>query len=209
MKKRLFITSALMAVVLGASLTTSTYAWYVSAGGDGNATVKAEQTVGTLEKTYTAGSFTITAVLGTPSNKVSLTDDDGKTWYYTSTDGTGGLLEDTQAQNKHGKIECSLHIEYTGARSPQADWTTYGASTVYLDITVKSGNVKIGSTTDKAMKAGESKVILTFNTSALTWTGNEANTEKKEFYFGARGSEGKETPTDNFGVIQASPRFEN
>ena len=46
MKKRLFITTALMTAVLGCSLATGTYAWYTAGSAEG-ANVAATQTIGT------------------------------------------------------------------------------------------------------------------------------------------------------------------
>ena len=40
MKKRLFITSALMTAVMAASLATGTYAWYQATGTGGIATIE-------------------------------------------------------------------------------------------------------------------------------------------------------------------------
>ena len=89
MKKRLFITSALMTAVMAASLATGTYAWYAAGGTGGIKSTEAKGVIATVDPTITTEGVEVTATLAevTPNSKLCLAELVGgayKTYYLNS-----------------------------------------------------------------------------------------------------------------------------
>lgn len=107
MKKRMFLTTILMTLVLLVAVTTATFAWYsVEAAGHSTANAT-NNTITTAENDYAAGSVKFSAQLGTPSNlAVQLSDKDGKTFYWLGET----KVEDTESTlaSKYGVITLDL-----------------------------------------------------------------------------------------------------
>ena len=77
MKKRLFITSALMTAVMAASLATGTYAWYQASGTGGITTTEAHGTVATVDPTINLeGNIAVTATVAevSPGSQLCLAE---------------------------------------------------------------------------------------------------------------------------------------
>lgn len=97
MKKRLLITSTLMAAVLACALGTGTYAWYsVTAGGSLNAT--ADGTVeASINGTYDAGEVSLDMSFGA-FTAVALSDGEGDSYVWVN--GTPVLANNNDALTK-------------------------------------------------------------------------------------------------------------
>lgn len=171
MKKRLFITSALMTVVLGASLATGTYAWYqVSAGGVSLANNSGTITTGT-DTTFEAVELSAEF---SQIDKLALTDSNGKSYVYVN-----GVKNDVTGTTEMPKFdEVKLTLSGSGV-----DWATIagnytvtvtteapvrlsltpesvyaGTTSVTYDVTIDANGLKLTS----AEGAGSSSLDLTF-----------------------------------------------
>ena len=145
MKKRLFITSALMTAVMAASLATGTYAWYVTSAGAGVTTVDATSKVNTAANNYSAGAVTFNAIIsstGTPK----LTDNSGRTYYYLGSVGTNNKAEDTGAQltDKYatGTVSITGVLNTGGTATYGEVMTSLIGKTYRITVTSSDANVK-------------------------------------------------------------------
>jgi len=192
MKKRLFISSILMTLVLLVAITTATFAWYSAASGAGavssstTGTLTAEGSAGTLGSLEFEFSF---AGTGTSSaiKPVELTDDSGDT-YVLNSSGTPMLATNQAELFKVETLTVTLTgIEYAGETVASANWGDYqGTYTITLKA---SGKAKLAKTEAAAKTASleaevSFTVIIASNGTVTYGTGDNLNV----VYFGMDGT---------------------
>lgn len=207
MKKRLLITSALMTAVLGASLATGTYAWYQAAAGQATYTPATSGNIGTVANGYTTGSFTVSASISEPSTKVALTDTNGDTYYYLQ-DGTTKVLDESGSLVKSASVSVNISITYTADGLTDAEiaaaWAALNIDEISVSVT-STGKVKLGTTAEKAEKAGET-VTLSFDVADVDFTSKVYTGVAQTVYYGVKANESAvEQPTDEAGTITVTP----
>ena len=144
MKKRMFLSTILMTLVLLVALTTATFAWYtVSSSGSASLAATSEDLV-TVKGSYTAGAVTLVGDI-TTSDSVALTDENGVSWVIAN----GNLVK---AQNdaeldKIGTATLSISWpELTGtAEEKLAQKLAYAGT---YTVTISGDRVKLSKTND-------------------------------------------------------------
>lgn len=182
MKKRLFITSALMTAVMAASLATGTYAWYQAASTGGVKTTTEKAAIATAKPTISVSSELAITVTLTPKDKDVLhmsqlnTEKTGYDSYYLSAQGakvlysrpTGavavkaylvevtipGANEQEILQNKASLAGVSLKITVAPDTEAGADARTKVWAVDYSDGAYDD---------DKLQGSEDSTVVFTFN----------------------------------------------
>ena len=149
MKKRMFLSTILMTLVLLVAVTTATFAWY-EATANANAKVDADTVaVGTQASGLTVAGYYITVEYDAVATSVDLTDPEGNCWVISN-----GVLMPATAQ---GATEASLaiasfsvHVYLQDAEGEKSTELTQG-STDY-----KNALAAMGVLTYKVMAAGDS-----------------------------------------------------
>lgn len=165
MKKRMFLTTVLMTLVLLLAVTTATFAWYQASNTQAFTT---ESTTGSLETSGTSGQVGnlefVFAFAGTGAEyaiqDVELTDKDGITWVYNA---QGVLVEanNQQALKKTEAVTVTLSdIKDNGVSVEEANWSQFVGT---YTITLKAGQkVKLAASAAAAEKAAlEAEVTFT------------------------------------------------
>ncbi len=202
MKKRLFITSALMTAVMAASLATGTYAWYVTGAGTGVSLVEATSKVNTAANSYSAGAVTFNANISS-TGAPKLTDNKGKTYYYLGSVGTNNKAEDTGAQltDKYATGTVSITGVLTNGAGASATYKEVMTSLIgkkyKITVTSSDANVKFFDSVPTAegfnwagAKTWSSQVI-TIATEHANQTDNTAGNVlgNTNFYWGYSGED--------------------
>lgn len=102
MKKRLFITSALMTAVMAASLATGTFAWYTTTKAGGISVEKISSGIKT-NNAATLGAAKLTAEFST-LNPVELTNSSGQTYVYNGDNKTLASNQGELTKNETGTV---------------------------------------------------------------------------------------------------------
>ena len=113
MKKRMFLSTILMTLVLLVAVTTATFAWYSAAQGAANLTSSDQASVAAKTETVELGSVTFTVSFDGVTDAfdgVDLTDESGKSYYWTG----------------------SKSVEYTAAKA-------YGTASATVTASVAEG----------------------------------------------------------------------
>ncbi len=122
-----------------------------------------ERTISATSTPESLGSFTITPVLGTISNAVSLTDASGNTWVYNTGDISNKLP--ASATNTYATITVGYSIAYDNTLTNVADvnaaWDAYwdGAGSAGLTLTVEDNSGAAYEALSEGDKAGKDKVV--------------------------------------------------
>lgn len=106
MKKRMFLTTILMTLVLLVAVTTATFAWYSASQGDANLASTDEATVAAKTETVQLGALTFTVEFVGVDDEfagVDLTDNQGKSYYWT-----GSEPVEYQAAKDHGTAQVKV-----------------------------------------------------------------------------------------------------
>mgnify|MGYP003291101262 CR=1 FL=1 len=112
MKKRMFLTTALMALVLLVAVTTATFAWYQAAEGGKTAIVET-QDITTSSTEFKAGAVTVKFTLSNPTTNVGPTDQAGNIKYKTQNGALVTAPSDTYT--KEGTVQWTVTVEKTDA----------------------------------------------------------------------------------------------
>ena len=178
MKKRMFLTSILMTLVLLLAVTTATFAWYTAGGNKANAGEAAHKTVNVAGNAYTdnGGVFVFNPTLTVGNEKPAMTDANGNVKYYVGTTlvtdpadnlvryGTGTVaINSTVAANGGATIE-NIYDELASQS---------GYAKVIVTITSADARVKFFTevpTQTEGGYAGQSSISFTVNMADLTST---------------------------------------
>ena len=150
MKKRMFLSTILMTLVLLLAVTTATFAWYQASGAQATPSYQSAAAISTGANTFGEGSFDVKISVNAAATNLAFTDENGLTAYYLA-DGTT-LVENVaipveQVAQADGTV--TITITYTGALEDDADilaaWTQLSKSKIAFDL-VASNDVKLAKT---------------------------------------------------------------
>ena len=186
MKKRLFITTALMTAVLGCSLATGTYAWYTASGGSAAQYATASSNL-TAKNTYEKfGDLVFKFTFNVPVETLDLTDNKGDTYVITSGTNTQQV---TTTKGKSSK--CTVTIGYNNDvfdTNPKlapyaATYTVTLAPSSYVRIVTDAANTSDGTAVYKATAGQALQFTFTINEDG-SFTYNDANNDGTfEFFY--------------------------
>lgn len=213
MKKRMFLSTILMTLVLLLAVTTATFAWYQAQAGSVAYTnnTDSDNSLKTVANSYVTGSFEVTVELGTPSGAPVLTNADGETYYYAGAV-NGAEIKDTDAGAKSGSCAFTVKVTYGGSGLTDAEiadlWTQLGES-VTVTISDNSGysngaGLKFweDAAHQSAWADGEATATFTFEKTALTFNGSVATIGTGTVYYGAKGVDDlAQTPSDVYVML--------
>ena len=177
MKKRMFLSTILMTLVLLLAVTTATFAWYtVGAAADAQGVEDTDTSITTAANNYSAGGVTFTAVLGTPSKSaVQLSDDNGQTFYYLA-DGTTKVEDKSSTlDSKYGLITVSIEAALKAGTSPDVSLTD-----LLTSLAGKRVTVTISGTAGMKFKKADS--ITAHNTELYRAVDNGWKNETVSYY---------------------------
>jgi hypothetical protein len=176
MKKRLFLSSAIMTGVLAVALSTGTYAWYTVTSNGAVETVQASANLTTAVDTYNAGAGTMTL---TPTFAAANDTAGVKT-------AKGTLTDTSKAHSYNGTVDGAGNNVYNGeplaavdADPYDADFTlpTYSTTLQDVDLTNSKGHTyanAAGGLIDVTEQAAKPYGAFTFTVDSGTTTVNKS-----------------------------------
>lgn len=171
MKKRLFITSALMTAVMAASLATGTYAWYTATATGGlKFSTDIKESVSTKNETTIAEK--VIAVEFTDIPALELTDETGRTYVYNQQ----GLKVEVNVLKENKLNKCTFTFDKASEGKPSF-FDGSVAAAIYdgnYTITLKSTDqVKINSADDTYTDKKSLEYALTISGGRVTKIGDK------------------------------------
>ena len=207
MKKRMFLSTILMTLVLLLAVTTATFAWYSAATGAGHSEEGAAvNTITTATNDFSAGSVKFTASLTEVSGTPHLTDLSGKTYYYAGATKDSAKveasLERVPLANRYGSAKVSVSAEVVNAGNATLAnlLPLLAGNTVTVTITSTSSNVRLYTAQPTQISdLGASQTV------AFTYNITESSTlatiiDAQTFYFAVTGAENVETAVSNLNI---------
>lgn len=200
MKKRMFLSTILMTLVLLVAVTTATFAWYQATAGSLTANDTDESSISTAVNPYESGAFTVTVEFGATTGTPILTNADGETYYYAGAVTGSEVLDSNPAGAVSAAADFTVTVSYDNTQGLTDDeiadlWNQLGA-----DITVTITDASTGlPDADCGLKFwktnahqtswvnGEDSVSYTFAKAALTFNGASATIGNGTVYYGAKG----------------------
>ena len=174
MKKRMFLTTILMTLVLLVAVTTATFAWYSAAQGDANLSATDNATVAAKTDTITLGDLTFDVeFVGVDASfgGVDLTNDQGKSYYWT-----GSEAVEYTAQKSYGTAQ----VKVTANVADDADLAAalqnlYGSGTTVTLVVTAAGQVIVAKDASAVFSsekgnAIEFSITLSEDGSVHEWT---------------------------------------
>lgn len=212
MKKRMFLTTILMTLVLLVAVTTATFAWYqAQASSVAYTNPNDEQALNTAVNGYASGSFEVTVEFGAVSGAPVLTDAEGKTYYYAGSV-EGSEILDSTAGPKSGSVAFTVKVEYKGTGLSDAEiadlWNQIGENIkVVITDTSEGAHIVAGAglkfwTNDEHQTTwadGASSVTYTFNKGAVSFASQVGTIGTGSVWYGAKGlNDVAQTATDAY-----------
>lgn len=158
MKKRMFLTTALMALVLLVAVTTATFAWY-QASTTGTITPQDKShNVGTSSEVYEVGALTITVNFDGTITNLGPVDTDGNVKFLNSK-GQEVYNKKYNVQNyydTYGSVTWSVYAEIGGEEASSADLSAYVGTK--FTVIFSGDNLRVTENENKVTKtenAGE------------------------------------------------------
>lgn len=160
MKKRMFLSTILMTLVLVVALTTATFAWYQATTGD--ATLEGDSVeIATSSETYTIGDITFKLTLtDTSADPVGPTDQDGDN--YVMINGQAQLI-DTALYAKSGTISWSVEATVAQGDLTLAEALASLEGATYT-VTLSGTDVRLAANGEAAIAAANgASTTVTFS----------------------------------------------
>ena len=220
MKKRMFLSTILMTLVLLLAVTTATFAWYQAQAGNVGYGSAPEQSVTTAANGYNAGGFQVNVAFGElGANAPVLTDASGKTYYYAG-DKDGAEILDSSAAPKSNTVAFTVTVTYTGDITDDdalADlWTQLGEN---VKVTFTDGSTGAHITAGGGLKfwkdathqtewaEGAANVVYTFANAPIEFTDGSATIGSGTLYYGAKGvNDFIQTPADAYKIVATAAK---
>jgi len=184
MKKRLFISSILMTLVLLVAITTATFAWYKASNtGSAAGNVTATGTLSASNQTVSLGQVKINVAVhtGFDDNKVLvLTNMAGRSYYVVGGNATEIMADDFSTGNNHKQGTATFDVTITGRNAADTEDVSLtadmlaGVQGTYIVSVAASGAVKLAlAKTSQASELGTSasSASVNFTAPAQTATG--------------------------------------
>lgn len=155
MKKRMFLTTALMALVLLVAVTTATFAWYTAIEGD-TAVQGIAATVDASNADFTAGGVTVKFALSNPTEGVGPTDQNGNIYYIT---GNGTLVKaPDNTYTKEGTVTWTVSIDYDSSKMDYKEAASIVKGTYTVKVSGTNLRLAEGEAGD-AIKVGDASHV--------------------------------------------------
>lgn len=217
MKKRMFLSTILMTLVLVVALTTATFAWYQATAGQVGYGDADTATINTAANSYATGDFTVSVEFGVPSGAPVLTDSLGKTYYYAG-EVSGAEILDGSAGPKSGSVVITVKVTYGGAGlSDEEIADLWGQLDENVKVVITDGSTSLGAGAglkfwkDAAHQTnwvdGEATVTYTFNHTDLVFTAGVATIDTATLYYGAKGVDDlAQSPADQYTMVATASK---
>lgn len=208
MKKRMFLTTILMTLVLLVAVTTATFAWYsASQGAAAQKVVDDKVEVNTADNSYAQSGLKFTVVLSAPSaTGLDLTNNKGETWYYV---GTKLVQDKAQDLVPYGSFTVTVKVELVGGAGGATLAEVLAGQQFSHTIAISANNADVRLTTVESekftVKAGQDIAdALSFTQADFDAEGNCVKTVTVYYSIQGKGVDGEVTeqkPGDYAGVV--------
>lgn len=184
MKKRMFLSTILMTLVLLVALTTATFAWYQASAGDYALTENAATgKLNVADNSLAAGKVTVTVTWGEKSSNVNYTDTNGDSYYYN------GLVDEAHKVKVASPVAtgtAAFTLSLVGN-----DLDKKAAAGTYTITFTADGEVKIGNSVSAAIAISNSGSTAT-HTFTIDSNGNISVGSQGSVIFGFMGTDAKQ-----------------
>lgn len=212
MKKRMFLSTILMTLVLVVALTTATFAWYQATAGTVGYGSADDATISTAANSYASGDFTVNVEFGVPSGAPVLTNTLGQTYYYAG-EVSGAEILDGTAGPKSGSVAFTVTVTYGGTGLSDEEiadlWSQMGEN---VQVVITDGSEGLGAGAglkfwkDAAHQTewvdGAATLTYTFNLAAVSFTSGTGQIGTGTVYYGAKGVDDlAQSPSDAYKMV--------
>lgn len=191
MKKRMFLSTILMTLVLLLAVTTATFAWYQAQAASAQKRSD-EVAVNTADNGYAAGGILFTVDVAAVSEKLALSDNNGDTWYYVGS----SKVKDTTNPTDMAEVTVTV----TAAKADPTNLASLdellAAYTLGKDLVVSSENaqVRLSATSADVYKTTSTNSLTLSTLQSAQFTSANSYTLEFTFWVSIAGQESVENP---------------